>query len=186
MPTEEDMITRHEPLIRHLAARFLGRGVECDDLVQEGLLGLVIAVRTYDPSRGTLSSWIGEVAKNRMRDLVRTRRRQQRTTLLEEAEWIVDSSPDAASDGDLWDALSVVRRRMTFLQRRVFFCWLGIGHARQIRPMTITAITRRYRIARQKVCQIIAYGLQLCRDCLGIDCDLRSVRIARARQSIAG
>ena len=184
MPTEDELLRLYKPVVLSCARRYSGRGVEHADLVQEGLLGLVQAIRTHDSGKpAILSTWIVFCAANRMRNVIRTRRRQQRTTMLAETEWIVDSAPDAAMDGDLWDALATVRRRMTALQVRVFFAWVGIGFPK---PLPISEIVRRYGACRQKVMQIIAYGLQLCRDCLGIDCDLRSVRIARARHSIAG
>lgn len=184
MPTEDELVQLYKPVVLSCARRYSGRGVEHADLVQEGLLGLVQAIRTHDSAKpASLSTWIVFCAANRMRGVIRTRRRQQRTTLLEETEWIVDSSSDAAADADLWDALAVVRRRMTVLQIHVFFAWLGIGHSK---PLTISTIVKRHHVARQKVMQIIAYGLQLCRDHLGIDCNLQSVRIARACHSIAG
>jgi RNA polymerase sigma-B factor len=46
------LIERHLPLVRALAARFAGRGESVDDLVQVGAVGLIKAVDRYDPTRG--------------------------------------------------------------------------------------------------------------------------------------
>jgi len=43
-------------LVRGLACRFRGRGVEYDDLVQIGSIGMLKAIRSFDISRGTAFS----------------------------------------------------------------------------------------------------------------------------------
>jgi len=40
----DEMVARNLPLVRSLAARYIGRGVPFEDLVQEGSVGLVLAV----------------------------------------------------------------------------------------------------------------------------------------------
>ena len=42
----------HLPLVRALAARYRDFGLPLDDLVQEGVIGLLDAIDHYDPSRG--------------------------------------------------------------------------------------------------------------------------------------
>ena len=46
-----ELITRFLPTIRTKAARYSSVGLELDDFVQEGLIGLFAAVKSYDPSR---------------------------------------------------------------------------------------------------------------------------------------
>ena len=48
----DELVTMHLPLVRHLAARYRGRGESVDDLVQVGSVGLISAVDRYDPARG--------------------------------------------------------------------------------------------------------------------------------------
>lgn len=43
-------------LVHSIAGRFEGRGVEYDDLVQLGSIGLLKAIRTFDPARGNAFS----------------------------------------------------------------------------------------------------------------------------------
>lgn len=45
-------VTENLPLVRSVAKRFAGRA-ELDDLIQVGSIGLIKAVRNFDPSRGT-------------------------------------------------------------------------------------------------------------------------------------
>jgi RNA polymerase sigma-B factor len=48
----DEVIRLNMPLARMLAHRYAGRGIATDDLRQVAYLGLVKAVRGYDPSRG--------------------------------------------------------------------------------------------------------------------------------------
>ena len=47
-----DLCKQHEPLIKNLAARYMGRGIEFEDLRAAGLLGLARALPKFDPERG--------------------------------------------------------------------------------------------------------------------------------------
>ncbi len=66
--TEENM-----GLVRSLALRFTGRGVDYDDLVQTGTIGMIRAARSFDPSYGCVFSTyavpliVGEI-KRMLRD----------------------------------------------------------------------------------------------------------------------
>ncbi len=47
-----ELAGRYLPLVRSRAARFAGAPVDMEDLVQEGLIGFLKAVRSYDPGLG--------------------------------------------------------------------------------------------------------------------------------------
>jgi RNA polymerase sigma factor for flagellar operon FliA len=52
---EDRAVTENLPLVRYIAARIastIPASVELDDLIQTGTLGLIDAVRRYDPSKG--------------------------------------------------------------------------------------------------------------------------------------
>ena len=49
---EEELIRENEGLVRSIAARFSCRGVEFEDLCQLGMIGMVRAIRSFDPERG--------------------------------------------------------------------------------------------------------------------------------------
>lgn len=51
-PDVEALIESNMRLVLKIANEFLGRGLSWDDLVSEGNMGLVIAARRFDPSRG--------------------------------------------------------------------------------------------------------------------------------------
>lgn len=54
---ENDVVSRHLGLARGLAHRFAGRGPEQDDLEQVAYLGLVKAVRRYEPGKGAFTAY---------------------------------------------------------------------------------------------------------------------------------
>jgi RNA polymerase sigma factor (sigma-70 family) len=71
---EQTLCNEHLPLAKHIARRYTGRGVDWDDLIQEGLLGLIYAARSYDRDshpgvefRGYAASLI----ENRMKQALR-------------------------------------------------------------------------------------------------------------------
>lgn len=49
---EEELIKTNAGLVRSIASRFVGRGAEYDDLYQLGMIGMVRAIRSFDPERG--------------------------------------------------------------------------------------------------------------------------------------
>jgi RNA polymerase sigma-B factor len=51
--TEAELVAHYLPLARRLALRFDGRGEPLDDLIQVAGLGLVAALRRFDPDYGT-------------------------------------------------------------------------------------------------------------------------------------
>ncbi|HMJ35863.1 MAG TPA: SigB/SigF/SigG family RNA polymerase sigma factor [Baekduia sp.] len=56
-PVDADVVLRrYLPLARRIAARFRGTGEPFDDLLQVASLGLLKAIRRFDPQRGTMFS----------------------------------------------------------------------------------------------------------------------------------
>ena len=47
-----DFILKNMPLVRAVAKRFFGRGAEPEELVQAGSVGLIIAAKSFDKTRG--------------------------------------------------------------------------------------------------------------------------------------
>lgn len=58
---EQELLRRHQRLITSLALPLSGRGLDADDLASEGALGLLHALRRFDPSRpvrfSTYATW---------------------------------------------------------------------------------------------------------------------------------
>lgn len=68
----KDFTERNVGLVRALVPRFLGRGIEYDDLFQAGCEGLIKAVEHFDPDRGyKFSTYAVPVILGEMRRLFR-------------------------------------------------------------------------------------------------------------------
>ena len=68
----KDFAERNVGLVRALVPRFLGRGIEYDDLFQAGCEGLIKAVEHFDPDRGyKFSTYAVPVILGEMRRLFR-------------------------------------------------------------------------------------------------------------------
>lgn len=48
----EELIVTHEPLVRHLCRRYLRPGIDREDILQAGNIGLIAAVDGFDPDHG--------------------------------------------------------------------------------------------------------------------------------------
>lgn len=52
-----ELVTRYLPLVRHKAAGYRLPGMEPEDIVQEGLMGLIKAIRLYTPPRSSFATF---------------------------------------------------------------------------------------------------------------------------------
>jgi RNA polymerase sigma-B factor len=70
----EALIVRYSGLARAIARRFSRRGLQYDDIVQSGYLGLIQAVDRYDPSRGVpLQAYAARTIEGEIMHLFRDR-----------------------------------------------------------------------------------------------------------------
>lgn len=53
---EARLLEENAGLVRSISRRFLGRGTDEEDLIQIGTIGMLRAIRSFDPDRGTLFS----------------------------------------------------------------------------------------------------------------------------------
>ncbi len=68
---EHRLLERYLPLVRSRANAFRKKGLETDDLVQEGVIGLLYAIRAYDHKVGTSFETFAYVCiTNRLRSSV--------------------------------------------------------------------------------------------------------------------
>lgn len=74
---EQELFRQHQRQLFKLAADFaqLYRFLELDDLLQAGAVGLIRAIREWNPDRSQLSTWAFHAIKNGMAGLLRTQRR---------------------------------------------------------------------------------------------------------------
>ena len=101
---EEELIKENEGLVRSIAVRFVGRGAEYDDLYQLGMIGMLRAIRTFDPERGCAFSTyavpliIGEI-KRFLRDdgiikVSRDKKRLGSRLLFEKERFVAENGRD--------------------------------------------------------------------------------------------
>ena len=64
------LISRYMPLIKAKASAFKNNQVEAEDLISEGFLGLLSAIRSYDPKKGTFSAFASACISNKMKTAV--------------------------------------------------------------------------------------------------------------------
>ena len=82
---EEALLHLNSKLVYSIAMRFCGRGIELEDLLQIGTIGLIKAVRSFDSSRGCVFSTyavpmiMGEIRKTLRDDgLIKVSRQQKK------------------------------------------------------------------------------------------------------------
>jgi RNA polymerase sporulation-specific sigma factor len=82
---EAELLELNMGLVRSIALRFRGRGIETEDLIQIGSIGLIKAVRSFDGSRGCVFSTyavpmvMGEIRRTLRDDgLIKVSRTQKR------------------------------------------------------------------------------------------------------------
>ena len=81
----DELVRKNMGLVRSIAARFCGRGTEYEDLLQIGTMGMLKAIRTFDPERGTVFSTyavpliVGEIRRHLRDDgIIKVGREQRR------------------------------------------------------------------------------------------------------------
>ena len=79
---EEILVSRYTRLVRQLARPFYLAGGDSDDLIQEGMIGLIYGVREYDSQRAAAFRTFAETCiRNRLYSAVRAASRDKHTPL---------------------------------------------------------------------------------------------------------
>ena len=79
---EETLVTRYNRLVRTCARPFFLAGGDSEDLTQEGMVGLIKAVREYDGSKETTFRTFAEVCiRNRLYSVLRAAAREKHQAL---------------------------------------------------------------------------------------------------------
>ena len=68
----EILAARYAQLVRCIARPFYLAGGDHEDLLQEGMIGLIQAVREYEPERSTFRSFAARCIRSRIYDAIRT------------------------------------------------------------------------------------------------------------------
>ncbi|MDR0858608.1 MAG: sigma-70 family RNA polymerase sigma factor [Oscillospiraceae bacterium] len=70
---EESLIVKYTPLVRSIVRPFYLTGGDSEDLFQEGLLGLLSAIRSYDASKGaSLKTYAAVCIRRRIISVIRS------------------------------------------------------------------------------------------------------------------
>lgn len=64
------LISKYIPLIKARAHCFKNRSIETEDLISEGFLGLLSAIRSYNPEKGSFSAFASVCISNKMKSAV--------------------------------------------------------------------------------------------------------------------
>lgn len=79
---EEILVSRYNRLVRQLARPFYLAGGDSDDLIQEGMIGLICGVREYDAARAASFRTYAEICiRNRLYSAVRAAARDKHSPL---------------------------------------------------------------------------------------------------------
>ena len=138
---EEILVKRYNRLVRQLARPFYLAGGDSDDLIQEGMIGLICAVREYDGQRAASFRTFAEICiRNRLYSAVRAAARYKHTPLnqsvpLEMPFFDGQSSCFGAMAGEnpedliigrerVQDALSDVRKQLSDFEAKILGYYL--------------------------------------------------------------
>ena len=79
---EQMLVVRYNRMVRACARPYFLAGGDSEDLIQEGMLGLINAIREYDGEKNTLFKTYAEVCvKNRLYSAIRASKREKHTPL---------------------------------------------------------------------------------------------------------
>jgi RNA polymerase sporulation-specific sigma factor len=162
---EEELIAKNLRLVAHVARRFLSSGEPIEDLVGYGTIGLIRAIRTYNPDKGwKFSTYATVCTQNAIRIYLRSQLKHQYVyldtpikdddgdedrTLLDTIEDGGDLASDVALLVDserLHEAIGTLRQP----DKRVIQLLYGIGTP----PCTQSEVARRLRISQTTVSRI--------------------------------
>ncbi len=125
------VVHRMEPLIHDQIHSLHCDGIEDEDMIQEALVGLLAAVRTYRPDRGTaFTTYATTCIRHRLLDMVRRAgSRANREQPLSEDTKVADTVADPAlqvQEQESLDGLLIrIQGRLTPMEYRVLLLRLG-------------------------------------------------------------
>lgn len=140
---EEALVSRYTRLVRQLARPFYLAGGDSDDLIQEGMIGLIHGLREYDPARAASFRTYAEICiRNRLYSAVRAAARDKHSPLNQSvpleipffdshtasfgASLLSQANPEDLIIGreDLRDTLSGVRKQLSEFEAKILGYYL--------------------------------------------------------------
>ena len=140
---EEILVSRYTRLVRQLSRPFYLAGGDSDDLIQEGMIGLICGMREYDESRAASFRTYAETCiRNRLYSAVRSAARDKHTPLNQSvpleipffdshtssfgAPLVSQTNPEDLVIGreDVRDTLSGVRKQLSEFEAKILGYYL--------------------------------------------------------------
>lgn len=166
---EEALILRYTRLVRACARPLFLAGGDSEDLVQEGLLGLLDAIREFDSRQGASFGTFARVCvQNRLRSAVRSAAREKHMALNAAVPWEGQETPegglgpenpeDLVIAREAWqEAAARLERELSSFEREVLgqylegFSYQEIARATGKPPKAVDNAVQRIRrkLARQ-------------------------------------
>lgn len=152
------LISRYMPLIKAKASAFKNSQVETDDLISEGFLGLLSAIRSYDPEKGTFAAFASTCIANKMKTAVAKGSANPLPALSLDDSNIEDISDGNPGTEDLIilkeqnsEMMKQVEQLLSEREREVFYLYLSAYSYNQIaEKLGITAKAVDNAITRAK------------------------------------
>lgn len=154
---KEGLITRFEPLVKTVAARYEGRGAEYEDLIQEGNLALLILEPKCEDKQ-----WLPAYLKNRLPGYVRAAaeriRKGRASSLGEEMEGLLPDG-ESGKEREAFELRELLSRVLTNEEFDLTQALVEGFTQQQLAPLlgiSQQAISARVKRIREKLAPLVA------------------------------
>lgn len=123
----DELLLKYRPLVQSIASRYSGASLENDDIVQEGLLGLLSAIYSYSAGKNAaFRTYCAVCIHNAIRSAIRKDTGLKNTPLnsyisIDDIEIAVDDSPEntVISQENAEVIRSVIDRKCSCLEKKI-------------------------------------------------------------------
>lgn len=165
----DELVSRNLRLVAHVSKKYLQNGAELDDLVSTGTIGLIKAVETFDPAKGTrFATYAARCIENEVLMTFRAERRTRGTVYFSDpiesqsegsgpltVQDVVSDDSDMTADcetrSDVLRLRELVKTRLFGRERRVLELRYGLSGGE---PLTQQQTARMLGISRSYVSRI--------------------------------
>lgn len=181
------LIEHNLRLVAHIARKYAQSGVDQDDLVSIGTLGLIKAVHSFKPEAGKLTAYASRCIENEMLMALRANRKRRNDVMLGESlgtdkdgneielSELLGTDPNLVSDAaetaiESRRALGLMKWVLEARERRVVALRVGLLDGQ---PLTQQEVAGQMGISRSYVSRIEKKALKKLRDALEGACKSR-------------
>ena len=161
------LVLRYYKLISYKAGMLSDKNTESEDLLQEGLIGLIKAVDSFDPGRGVkFSTYVGVCIVNRMKAyLARSRKAPVSKSIddLNEEQIPDEKTPESIfADKEIFSELWYAVDNILSDSERQAFCLCINGHSYAetagILGISVKSVDNAIQRSRRKIREFLAGG----------------------------